>query len=101
MCGEANQKKGNEGMKSMKILRAILFAVLTSAFLGISYGQDVTPMADTNKTGKVIAGDQAETGYWMTTSSHKRHNQKCRFYKNSKGRICQPDEGIPCKVCGG
>ena len=45
--------------------------------------------------------DQQETGYWMTASSGKRHNRNCRYYKNSRGRFCRPDEGIPCKICGG
>ena len=47
------------------------------------------------------SSDQQETGYWMTTSSGKRHNKNCRYYKNSKGRFCKPDEGIACKICGG
>lgn len=40
--------------------------------------------------------------YWITKSSHKRHNKSCRYYKNSKG-YCTEDksEGIACKVCGG
>ncbi|HYX49745.1 MAG TPA: hypothetical protein VE843_08375, partial [Ktedonobacteraceae bacterium] len=39
--------------------------------------------------------------YWMTISSGKRHNSACRYFMNSKGRFCGPDEGIPCKLCGG
>lgn len=39
--------------------------------------------------------------HWMTTSSGKRHNSGCRYYQNSKGRPCGPDEGTPCKICGG
>jgi len=87
----------------MKSLKIVLFAVLAATFLGISYGQDVTPPVDSGKTGEAVAGSKAEveTGYWMTTSSHKRHNKNCRYYKNSKGRFCQPDEGIACKICGG
>lgn len=44
---------------------------------------------------------QQETGYWMTNSSGKRHNKNCRYYKNSNGHFCKPDEGIACKICGG
>ena len=45
---------------------------------------------------------EAEDGsYWLTTSSGKRHNEKCRYYKTSKGRPCSRDEGTPCKACGG
>lgn len=44
----------------------------------------------------------ASTGnYWLTTSSGVRHNSKCRYYKTSKGRPCGPNEGRPCKKCGG
>ena len=39
--------------------------------------------------------------YWLTTSTHKRHNSSCRYFGNSKGRSCGPNEGTPCKLCGG
>jgi len=64
----------------------------------------------TQKTGQesksrtessVTSTDQQETGYWITTSSSKRHNKNCRYYKNSKGRFCGPNDGIACKICGG
>jgi len=42
-----------------------------------------------------------EARYWMTISSSKRHNSSCRYFMNSKGRFCGPNEGIPCKLCGG
>jgi len=44
----------------------------------------------------LTTGDAQETGYWLTTSSGKRHNSKCRYYKTSKGRPCKPDEGTAC-----
>lgn len=40
-------------------------------------------------------------GYWCTKSSNKRHNSSCRYYKTSNGRPCGPNDGIPCKLCGG
>lgn len=43
----------------------------------------------------------AETGYWLTISSGKRHNSSCRYYQTTKGRPCGPNEGIACKICGG
>lgn len=43
----------------------------------------------------------SESSYWMTTSSRKRHNSGCRYYKASNGRLCTKDEGIACKICGG
>ena len=42
-----------------------------------------------------------EHKYWMTISTNKRHNEKCRYYKNSIGRDCKSDEGIACRLCGG
>ena len=57
--------------------------------------QPASFIPDTPKT------QQKATGYWMTTSSHKRHNSSCRYYMNSKGRLCGPTDGIPCKICGG
>ena len=55
----------------------------------------------TKSESSITSTDQQETGYWLTISSNKRHNKNCRYYKNSRGRFCKPDEGIPCKICGG
>jgi septal ring factor EnvC (AmiA/AmiB activator) len=48
-----------------------------------------------------LAPTQQQTGYWITISSGVRHNSSCRYYMNSKGRPCGPNEGRPCKLCGG
>jgi hypothetical protein len=52
---------------------------------------------------KATAGsnDQQSLTHWLTTSSNKRHNSSCRWFKNSNGRPCRANEGIPCKICGG
>ncbi len=42
-----------------------------------------------------------ELAYWLTSSSHKRHNSRCRWFHNSQGRSCGPNEGIACMKCGG
>ena len=47
------------------------------------------------------ASQPQELTHWMTFSSSKRHNSRCRWYKNSNGRPCRADEGVACKVCGG
>lgn len=47
------------------------------------------------------ASSGQELAYWLTTSSSKRHNSRCRWFHNSKGRRCGPNEGIACKQCGG
>jgi micrococcal nuclease len=54
---------------------------------------------NTPKTTKSQA-DQTQD-YWLTASSNVRHNSKCRYYQKTKGRPCGPNEGTPCKVCGG
>ena len=41
------------------------------------------------------------TGFWLTTSSKRRHNNSCKYYKTSKGSECGPNDGSPCKSCGG
>ena len=44
---------------------------------------------------------EAEQRYWITTKSRVRHNSSCRYYENSNGRPCGPNEGRACKICGG
>ena len=44
---------------------------------------------------------QTEKKYWLTAKSGKRHNESCRYYKSSKGHPCGPNDGTPCKICGG
>ena len=64
-------------------------------------GQQTTSETHTKVVQKEQSPQQAEQSCWLTTSSTKRHNQGCRYYKTSKGRPCTKSEGIPCKVCGG
>jgi len=41
-------------------------------------------------------------GFWLNTSSGVRHNSRCEHYRNTKrGRLCGPNEGKPCGICGG
>ncbi|WP_339908970.1 hypothetical protein [Symmachiella dynata] len=40
--------------------------------------------------------------HWLNTSSSVRHNSSCRWFNNTKrGRMCGPNEGRGCKICGG
>ena len=39
--------------------------------------------------------------HWITTSSGVRHNSSCRYFNNSKGRMCLATAGRACKRCGG
>ena len=62
----------------------------------------LTPLGVNSAPAKLKpAATTTGTGYWITTASGKRHNSKCRYYQNSKGRPCGPDEGVACKLCGG
>jgi endonuclease YncB( thermonuclease family) len=44
---------------------------------------------------------ESQQSYWITNSSGKRHNSSCRYFHNSKGQPCGPNDGIACKICGG
>lgn len=50
---------------------------------------------------KSLIDQPAGTGFWLTASSGIRHNSRCTNYRNTKGRECGPNEGRPCKICGG
>jgi hypothetical protein len=39
--------------------------------------------------------------YWITTSTGKRHNSTCKYFKKSKGYQTNEKIGSPCKICGG
>lgn len=51
--------------------------------------------------GSSVSKPAAITGYWLTTSSKKRHNSNCRYYRKTKGRSCGKADGVACKICGG
>ena len=42
-----------------------------------------------------------ETGYWLSSKTKVRHNKRCRNYRRVKGYPCGPNDGRPCKACGG
>lgn len=48
-----------------------------------------------------VAPRGEDTGYWLAQKSKIRHNKKCRNYRKVKGRPCRPNDGKPCKMCGG
>jgi endonuclease YncB( thermonuclease family) len=40
--------------------------------------------------------------HWLNTSSNVRHNESCQhFGKSKKGRLCGPNDGKACGICGG
>ena len=56
---------------------------------------------------KGVASDEGlepaekETGYWLSSKTKVRHNKRCRNYRRVKGMPCGPNDGRPCKACGG
>ncbi len=42
-----------------------------------------------------------DTGYWLSTSSNKRHNRRCENYRKTRGYPCGKDDGVACRKCGG
>ena len=42
-----------------------------------------------------------ETGFWISAKTKVRHNKRCRNYRRVKGHPCGPNDGRPCKSCGG
>lgn len=52
------------------------------------------------KSETTAAPAEDSGGYWIS-STGKRHNSNCRYYKTSKGQPGTATEGVACKVCGG
>jgi hypothetical protein len=44
--------------------------------------------------------ESTDCEFWVSTTG-KRHNSSCRYYKTSKGSIGTKNSGVPCKICGG
>ena len=51
--------------------------------------------------GRSVESVGEDTGYWISAKSKIRHNRRCRNYRKVKGRPCGPNDGKPCKSCGG
>jgi hypothetical protein len=89
-------KAENDALKlELQTLRKLLANSPTHAI-----GQSA-PQVNSNNIASTSAGATQSSSYWITLSSKKRHNSSCRYYQNSNGRLCSPEEGIPCKICGG
>jgi micrococcal nuclease len=54
------------------------------------------------RTGAPEQSSEAQRTHWLNTDSDVRHNPSCRWHKSTKaGRMCGPNEGRACKICGG
>ena len=75
-----------------------LLATPTAPAMPVKAAPAASPAGSDN--AKPETSDAADTGYWLS-STGKRHNSKCRFYKTGSGHFCGATEGVACKVCGG
>ncbi len=92
----AQLKAENEALKQeIQNLRKLLASGTTTTSEAPTEPKTATPtVSSTSETAN-------STGFWLTSSSKKRHNSSCRYYKTSKGSECGQNDGIPCKSCGG
>jgi Tfp pilus assembly protein PilV len=98
---ETDPAKLNQQIEQLRRENQLLRSLLTQA-----QAPAANPAQPTSATAQATstvapAGQQQELTHWLTSSSNKRHNSSCRWFKTSKGRPCRADEGIPCKICGG
>jgi len=92
-----NLKAENEALKKEnQALRKLAFEKQSPAQATVQ-----PPTASTPAAQKAATTKSTEQKYWITNSSSKRHNSACRYFQNSNGRFCGPNDGIPCKICGG
>ena len=82
----------------MKSILLVLLFVIPVTFQTLNSAAYIAQPA----TIQTYSQPAEECTYWITKSSGKRHNSKCRYYKNSKG-YCTEDgtKGKACKICGG
>ena len=57
---------------------------------------------DRDTGGAATATPAAAGSYWLNTGSGTRHNQGCRYYRNTKrGKPSGAEDGKACGICGG
>lgn len=59
-------------------------------------------LKDAKAAPQSLMATPEETGsgqYWLTTNSNKRHRSSCRWFRNSKGRLCTSAEGVAAQCC--
>jgi hypothetical protein len=102
-CGQSAPSSGSIEVltKQVEQLRAENQRLRSLLAEGVTPQGAQTAIAPSSATMLQRNADQQGLTHWLTLSSSKRHNSGCRYYRNSRGRPCGPDEGIPCKICGG
>jgi micrococcal nuclease len=72
-----------------------------SAKLGIWADPNPLPPWEFRARQKREQGE-TPTRFWLNLSSNVRHNQNCEHFRKGKaGRMCGPNEGRACGICGG
>ena len=54
-----------------------------------------------SRTPAPVNSTWPDTGFWLSTTSNKRHNRNCENYRKTRGYPCSKSEGVPCGKCGG
>lgn len=84
--------------RSLAMTFLILLVGISSGGL-FTYWQ-TSPSTFPHQGSEVVPANQLR--YWLNTTTGLRHNQRCpHFHKTKDGRRCGPNDGKPCKVCGG
>ncbi|HEY4760264.1 MAG TPA: hypothetical protein VIH42_06770 [Thermoguttaceae bacterium] len=81
---------------ALVIVWSLVAVMIVLAFDGRAYNINT----NTGHTPAAQVKQESEQRYWITIKSGVRHNSSCRYYRNSKGRLCGPNEGRACKICG-
>ena len=97
----AQLKAENDSLKQeIQSLRKLLATGSTSP-IETKTEPKISPAKEPVSSESASSETAISTGFWLTTSSKRRHNNSCKYYKSSKGSECGPNDGSPCKSCGG
>jgi hypothetical protein len=68
----------------------------------VPYSKPRRPAAGSGFAPSAMSPSRQPLSYWLNTNTGERHNANCRWYRNTRhGRMCGPDEGDKCGLCGG
>ena len=93
-------------------MKQLLITIAAVVLVGCGESQQSAPSAEAKPVepvAEVLAQSStsqpkkasAALTHWMTKSSGVRHNQSCRWFKRSNGKLVSAKTGRACKVCGG
>ena len=86
-------------MKSWRTVTLVVMLFLV--WLGVTHcggGPRYNSSAGGRSTSFLSPKDNKGSGYSISKAG-KRHNSGCRYYNSSYP--CGPNDGTPCKICGG